>query len=55
MHVYGDRIVHTVVPVADAPEVSGYPSDVRAQFEALSPEERHEFVSNKTSSLYAGE
>jgi Icc protein len=55
LHVYDDRIVHTIVPLDDAPEVSGYPSDVRAQFEALSPEERHELVSSKTSSLYAGE
>ena len=35
LHVYDDRIVHTIVPVAEAPEVSGYPSDVRAQVEAL--------------------
>jgi Icc protein len=55
MHVYDDRIVHTIVPVDDAPEVSGYPSDVRAQIEALSPEERHELVSSKASPLYAGE
>ena len=25
-HVYDDRIVHTVVPLAEAPEVTGYPS-----------------------------
>lgn len=54
VHVYADRIVHTVVPVAEAPEVSGYPSDVRAQVEALTPEERHELLSRKDSPLYTG-
>ncbi|WP_193612885.1 metallophosphoesterase [Nocardioides lijunqiniae] len=48
-HVYGDRIVHTVVPLAHAPEVSGYPSDVIAQLEALTPEERREALSRKDS------
>jgi Icc protein len=48
-HLYEDRVVHTVVPLADAPEVSGYPSDVRAQIEALSPEERREILSKKDS------
>jgi 3',5'-cyclic AMP phosphodiesterase CpdA len=49
VHAYEDRVVHTVVPLADAPEVSGYPSDVRAQIEELSPEERREILSRKDS------
>ena len=55
VHVYDDRVVHTVVPVAEAPEVSGFPSDVRAQVEALSPEERRELLSRKDSPIYTGE
>jgi Icc protein len=55
LHVYEDRIVHTIVPVAEAPEVSGYPSDVRAQVEALTPEERREILSRKDSVFYTGE
>ncbi|GAB6987664.1 metallophosphoesterase family protein [Nocardioides pyridinolyticus] len=55
VHVYDDRIVHTVVPVDEAEEVSGYPSDVRAQIEALSPEERRELLSRKDSPVYTGE
>jgi Icc protein len=55
LHLYDDRIVHTVVPVTEAPEVSGYPSDVRAQVEALSPEERRETLSRKDSAFYTGE
>ena len=40
LHLYDDRVVNSVVPLAPAPEVSGYPSDVIAQVEALSHEER---------------
>ena len=35
LHVYDDRVVHTIVPLAEAPEVSGFPADVAAQVEAL--------------------
>ena len=55
MHLYDDRVVHTVVPVDEAPEVSGFPSDVRAQVEAMSPEERRELLSRKDSPFYTGE
>jgi 3',5'-cyclic-AMP phosphodiesterase len=55
VHVYDDRIVHTVVPVDEAPEVSGFPSDVRAQVEAMTPEERRELLSRKDSPIYTGE
>jgi len=54
VHVYADRVVHTVVPLAPAPEVSGFPSDVRAQVEALTPEQRRELLSRKDSPLYTG-
>jgi 3',5'-cyclic AMP phosphodiesterase CpdA len=54
MHLYDDRIVHTVVPTDDAPEVSGFPSDVTAQVEALSADERRELLSRKDSPFYAG-
>jgi Icc protein len=55
LHLYADRVVHSVVPLAEAPEVSGYPSDVVAQVEALSPEERREILSRKDSGFYSGE
>ncbi|MCD4524068.1 metallophosphoesterase [Nocardioides sp. cx-173] len=54
MHVYADRVVHTVVPLAEAPEISGFPSDVLAQVEALSPEERREALSRKDSPFNTG-
>ena len=55
VHLYADRVVHTIVPVTDAPEVSGFPSDVRAQVEALTPEERRDLLSRKDSPVYTGE
>ncbi|QIG45651.1 phosphodiesterase [Nocardioides anomalus] len=48
-HVYADRLVNTVVPLGDVPEITGYPSDVRAQVEALSAEERHDMFARKDS------
>lgn len=55
LHLYDDRIVHSVVPVTEAPEVSGFPSDVVAQVEALSGEERRELLSRKDSPFYTGD
>jgi Icc protein len=54
LHLYDDRIVHTVVPVTEAPEVSGYAADVSAQVEALSYDERRELFSRKDSPFYGG-
>jgi 3',5'-cyclic AMP phosphodiesterase CpdA len=55
LHVYADRVVHSVVPVHDGTEVSGYGMDMAAPFEALSAAERFEMVSRKDSPLYADE
>ncbi len=51
LHVYADRIVHSVVPVADAPEVTGQPLEAAALLAALTPEERFELISRKDSEL----
>ncbi len=51
MHVYADRIVHTIVPLTVVPEVSGYPSDVVAQLESLTAEQRREEISRKDSAF----
>ncbi|MFC6288056.1 phosphodiesterase [Nocardioides sp. GCM10027113] len=55
LHLYDDRVVHTVVPVAEAPEASGFPAEAAALVEALSPEERRELISRKDSPFYRGE
>jgi Icc protein len=49
VHVYDDRVVHSVVPIPEAPEVSGQPAAVAEALEALSPEERREIISRKDS------
>jgi 3',5'-cyclic-AMP phosphodiesterase len=49
VHVYDDRIVHTVIPIPQAPEVSGQPAAMREALDALSPEERREIISRKDS------
>ena len=54
MHFYDDRVVHTVVPLPPAPEVTGYPSDVVAQLESLSAVERREILSRKDSPFNLG-
>jgi 3',5'-cyclic AMP phosphodiesterase CpdA len=55
LHLYdgaADRsVVHTVVPIEDAPEVSGYGLDVAEPLAALSAEERFDLVSRKDSWL----
>ncbi|PWN00954.1 phosphodiesterase [Nocardioides silvaticus] len=53
VHVYDDRIVHTVIPLHDAPEVSGQPPSVTALLESLTAEERHDIISRKDSEFNA--
>ena len=55
VHVYADRVVHSVVPIHDGPEISGYGLNMAAPFEALTREDRFDLVSRKDSPLYAGE
>ena len=55
VHVYADRVVHSVVPIDDGPEIAGYGTEMAAPFEALSTDERFTLVSRKDSPLYAGE
>ena len=54
VHLYDDRIVHTVVPIADAPEVSGFGLDMLPVIDALSPEERLDQISRKDSEFNLG-
>jgi Icc protein len=58
LHLYGEdvgrQVVHSVVPLAAAPEVSGHGTDVVALLEALSADERREVVSSKASDLNQG-
>ena len=51
LHVYDDRVVHTVVPATDAAEVDGYPAAVTEHVLALSAAERRELLSKKDVDL----
>ena len=55
MHLYEDRIVHSVVPVPEAPELAGYPFELITEIEALPPAERHELLSAKHSPVWVHE
>lgn len=55
VHVYDDRIVHSIVPVGDTAEVTGFSSDNWARIEAMTPQERLELFSNKKSPFNARE
>lgn len=49
VHVYDEQIVHSVVPVGDPVEISGFGTEAWAQIEAMTPEQRLEMFSNKRS------
>ncbi len=55
VHVYEDRIVHSIVPVGETIEVTGFSSDNWAQIESVTPEQRLELFSNKKSPFNARE
>ena len=49
IHLYGDRVVTSIVPTHDGAEVNGYGMDVAPLVEAMSFEERREMFSKKDS------
>jgi 3',5'-cyclic AMP phosphodiesterase CpdA len=51
VHVYEDSVVHTIVPVGDAPQVAGFSGVVLEALAAMSPDERREAFSNKASTF----
>jgi 3',5'-cyclic-AMP phosphodiesterase len=55
MHLYDDRVVHTVVPTPEATEASGYPYALMEQIEALEAAEVHELLSAKDSPIWVNE
>ncbi|WP_310963084.1 metallophosphoesterase [Nocardioides terrisoli] len=54
LHLYDDQVVHSVVPTADAVEVTGYATEMAEPFAALSATEQFELVSRKDSWLNSG-
>lgn len=55
VHVYDEQVVHSMVPVGDAMEVSGYPIEAWQAIEAMTPEQRREAFSSKNSTFNMNE
>lgn len=51
VHVYEQTIVHSTVPIGDEMEVTGFPIEAWAAIESMTPEERREAFSSKTSTF----
>ncbi|WP_377322407.1 phosphodiesterase [Pimelobacter simplex] len=51
LHLYDDRVVHSVVPATDATEVTGRGEELLEAFLALTPAERFDLVARKDSPL----
>ncbi|MBN9151310.1 MAG: phosphodiesterase [Micrococcales bacterium] len=55
VHVYDDQIVHSIVPVGETAEVTGFSAEHWAEIEAMTPEQRLEMFSSKSSSFNSRE
>lgn len=51
VHLYDDQVVHSIVPLGDPPRVTGFSGVVLDALAAMSPEERREAFSSKTSTF----
>ena len=55
VHVYEKSIVHSIVPLGDETEISGFAAEAAAQIIAMTPEQRLEVFSSKTSQFNSSE
>jgi 3',5'-cyclic-AMP phosphodiesterase len=53
--VYESQVVHTVIPLAGANEVTGFAAEHRATIEAMTPEQRRDMFSKKSSAFNTGQ
>ena len=51
VHVYDDQVVHSIVPISDAPRVAGFSGAFLDALTAMTHEERREAFSNKRSTF----
>ncbi|MCU1546615.1 MAG: phosphodiesterase [Homoserinimonas sp.] len=51
VHVYEDRVVHSLIPLGETVEITGFSAHYRSQIEAMTPEQRVEAFSNKRSTF----
>jgi len=54
VHVYDDRVVHSIIPIGNAVEITGYPVEAWRQIESMTPEERMAAYSSKTTNTDGG-
>jgi 3',5'-cyclic-AMP phosphodiesterase len=52
--VYESQVVHTIIPLASGIEVTGFPAEHRAAIEAMTPEQRRDMFSKKSSDFNSG-
>ncbi|QEO10552.1 phosphodiesterase [Protaetiibacter larvae] len=55
VNVYADQVVHAIVPISDAPRVSGFSGAFLEALARMSAEERREAFSSKTSTFSLAE
>lgn len=55
VHLYESTVVHSIVPIGDEAEITGFPLDAAAQIIAMTPEQRDEMFSSKTSPFNSAE
>ena len=55
VHVYDDSLVHSVVPIGERAEITGFAAKYASRIEEMTPEQRTETFSKKTSSFNLGE
>ena len=55
VHLYENSVVHSIVPLGDVTEVSGFATEYAQQIIAMSPEQRLEMFSSKTSPFNSAE
>ena len=55
VHVYENSIVHSIVPVGDRTEISGFSTDHIEEIETMTHEERLEMFSRKNSTFNVGD
>jgi len=55
VHLYENSVVHSIVPVGDDTEISGFATAYAPQIIAMTPEQRLEMFSSKTSPFNTGE
>ena len=55
VHVYENSIVHSIVPMGNPPEITGFSTEFIGQIEAMTPDQRLEMFSSKTSTFNLGD